>query len=101
MLGYRNEMMDSADLQTELWKAAAEGDQVKIRVLVGMGADVEAEDEEGRTALNIASQKGHSEAYRTLLAARELKTFMKADVLNPAQQRAKADEIMRRTGSGR
>jgi ankyrin repeat protein len=77
--------MKQTDMQKALWDAAKKGDKEKIRMLVVAGADVTAEDEEGRTALNIASQYGQADAYKTLLAAREMQELMKAGV-TPAGQ---------------
>lgn len=70
--------MTPNEMQNALWEAAKKGDKEKIRMLVVAGANVTALDEEGRTALNIASQYGQAEAYRTLLAAREMQELMQA-----------------------
>jgi hypothetical protein len=58
--------------EKSLWKAAALGDCYKIRLLVMEGVDIEARDEQGRTALNIATQYKRNEAVKTLLAAKEM-----------------------------
>lgn len=72
--------MTHDEMQQALWAAAKKGDKEKIRMLVVAGADVMEVDEEGRTALNIASQFGQSDAYKTLLAAREMQALMKAGI---------------------
>lgn len=59
--------------QTRLWIAAFKGDLAAIRMAVMNGADIDARDHEGRTAINIASQYGQVEALKTLLAAKEMK----------------------------
>lgn len=63
-------------LQEELWTAAKDGDCGAIRRLVMKGVDIEAKDRLGRTAFNIATQYGHSNAAMTILAAKELKFMM-------------------------
>ena len=53
----------------DLHVAARAGDVEAIRRLVGMGADVEAwDDEGGRSALQVAAASGHVEAMRALVA---------------------------------
>ncbi len=59
-------------LNTQLWNAAREGDCSKIRLLVMSGADLEARDDQARTAINIATQYGQVQAATTLLAARQM-----------------------------
>lgn len=59
--------------QKRLWIGAFKGDLRAIRMAVMAGADIEARDHEDRTAINIASQQGHIEALKTLLAAKEMK----------------------------
>lgn len=73
--------LTQTQIQEALWAAAKAGDKEKIRMLVVAGADVEAEDDLGRTAVNIASQYGQAEAYRTLLAAREMQQLMRAGLV--------------------
>jgi len=72
--------MTKDELQKALWTAAQKGDKEKIRMLVVAGADVSAEDDLGRTALNIASQYGQADAYKTLLAAREMQELHQAGI---------------------
>lgn len=66
-------------LQRELWRAAKEGDCGAIRLAVMHGADLDARDEEGRTAAHIASQYGKLDALKTLTAARQMMFFAKAE----------------------
>lgn len=60
------------DLNEQLHKAARAGDCARIRLLVMSGADVDARDEEGWTAFNIATSAGHPQAATTILAARQI-----------------------------
>lgn len=56
-----------------LWAAAYSGDCAMIRKLVMDGADLDARDGDGRTAINIATQYGRQDALKTLLAAKEMR----------------------------
>lgn len=64
-----------------LWRAAKAGDCGAIRILVMDGVDLDARDEEGRTALNIATQYGQHEVIKTLLAAKEMRSLAVRGVL--------------------
>lgn len=64
-------------LQNELWEAAKQGKTTEVRKLVVQGADVTLRDDQGRTAINIASQYGHADTYQTLMAAREVAELTK------------------------
>ncbi len=57
--------------------AAMAGDCYIIRTLVMEGVDLEARDEQGRTALNIATQYNQADAIKTILAAREMRRMAK------------------------
>lgn len=61
--------------EQKLWAAARVGDCATLRRLVVEGADIEARDPAGRTALHIATQYGHAEARKTLMAAREMRSL--------------------------
>ena len=50
--------------------AAAAGDLVRVKSLIAAGADVNAKNNNGETALMWASYKGHAEVVEALLAAR-------------------------------
>ncbi|MCB1537893.1 MAG: ankyrin repeat domain-containing protein [Rhodospirillales bacterium] len=91
--------MNQDEIQKALWDAAKKGDREKIRMLVVAGADVTAEDADGRTALHIASQNGQGDAYKTLLAAREMQELMKAGITPAAALAAKAGSL--KSGGGR
>ena len=60
----------------ELLRAAArEGDCYTIRRLVLAGADIEAKDEQGFSAINYAAQYKQTSAMKTLLAAKDMKAY--------------------------
>ena len=67
---------DKQEIQERLWRAVEAGDYRAIRTTIMNGADIDARDEQGRTAFQIATQRGDSEAAWILLAARELKFNM-------------------------
>ena len=62
-------------IQKQLWQAAEKGDCGQIRIAIVNGADIDARDDQGRTARNIASQYGHVEALKTLTAAKQMMFF--------------------------
>lgn len=61
-----------SEMQNRLWNAAKAGDCKTIRMLAMGGVDIDARNEEGFTAFNLATAAGHSEAAMALLAAREM-----------------------------
>lgn len=64
--------MTSEQMQQKLWDAAERGDCGTIRLLAMAGVDIEARNEDGFTAFNLATAKGHSDAAMTLIAAKEM-----------------------------
>ncbi|CAM9552547.1 unnamed protein product [Ectocarpus fasciculatus] len=52
----------------EIFAAASDGDVVRIRDLVSSGVKVDAQDEEGRTPLHFAADRGQSSVISSLLA---------------------------------
>lgn len=80
--------MTQDEMQKALWFAAQKGDKERIRMLIVAGADVNAMDDLGRTALNIASQYGQADAYKTLLAAREMQELMRAGITQDGMRKA-------------
>jgi ankyrin repeat protein len=86
-----DKIMNKNDMQKALWLAAKNGDKEKIRMLVVAGADVNALDAEGRTALHIASQHGQADAYKTLLAAREMQAMVQTGLI-PAAPTTKRED---------
>ena len=72
----RNDKYDGAGysaIEAALWAAAKAGDCGAIRLAVMRGADLDARDSQGRTAINIATQYNHKDAIKTLLAAKEMR----------------------------
>ena len=54
------------DLDAALVKAAGDGEPHTVAVLIGLGADVEAVDEDGKKALMLAAQEGHTDIVNAL-----------------------------------
>ena len=52
----------------DLIKAASDGNADAVQALLAKGADIDAKDDLGRTALIVASEHGHLDAVQTLLA---------------------------------
>jgi tetratricopeptide (TPR) repeat protein len=55
-----------AGINEELWSAAREGNTGRVKALLGKGADVNAKDSEGNTALTLAVKGGHGEIIKLL-----------------------------------
>jgi TonB family protein len=64
-----NFVVRQQDFGSRLMRAAEEGNTATVRVLLELGADVNAKDDDGRTSLMGAAQKGHTAAVRALLDA--------------------------------
>ncbi len=62
----------SHTLEQQLWDAAGRGDSATVRMLVLKGVDLNARNEDGFTAYNLATQKGHVNTALTILAARNV-----------------------------
>ena len=56
-----------------------------MRMLLSAGADVEARDGQGATALHSAARKGRAGAFKLLLAAGANPAALDGDGLTPAQ----------------
>lgn len=56
-------------LEDDLREAAKEGSTDKVKALLAQGADVNAKDKDGFTALIRAAGNGHTETVKALLAA--------------------------------
>ena len=59
--------------QDKLFAAARNGDNATIRQLVFSDVDFGARDDLGRTPFNLATQHGHADTAKTILAAKEMK----------------------------
>ena len=79
-----SEQQSTVSLEARLWKAAALGDCKTIRMLAMGGAGIDARNEDGFTAFNIATQNGHSDAAMAILAAREMR-YAKELGVDPAE----------------
>lgn len=78
-----NTPVANVDQQSAAWfRAAATGDTATMRDLIVRGIDIEMRDADERTALNIASQYGHTDAMTTILAARQMQ-FLKSIGIDP------------------
>jgi ankyrin repeat protein len=55
-------------MKPEWDSALKEGDAFKLAALIAAGADVNALDRFGQSALKLAAQRGHLEAVRVLIA---------------------------------
>lgn len=71
------EKQKTVSLEAVLWAAALKGDSPMIRKLVMEGVDLDARDDQGRTALNIAMQYNNTDAIKTLMAAKEMRRMAK------------------------
>jgi ankyrin repeat protein len=64
------------DINSDLLEAAEAGDTARVEQLLEQGADVNAKDKDGYTALMLAAFSGHTETVKTLLdAGAARKTF--------------------------
>lgn len=80
------------DTNTQNWfQAAKEGDIATIRALIVAGVDINARDDQERTAFNIASQFKHTDIMTTILAARQM-SFLKQIGLDPFSAPALAQQ---------
>ncbi len=72
-LDHSTQALSQQQMHEQLWVAAASGDCGAIRVLAMSGVDIDARNEDGFTAFNIATRHGHSDAAMTILAVREVR----------------------------
>ena len=56
---------------TPLMQATLKNHLAVVRVLLGWGAEINAQDSNGKTALDLATEQGHNEMVRLLVRARE------------------------------
>ncbi len=59
----------AGDINKDLFKAATKGDTAAVQALLDAGADLNAKDKEGLTALVLAQRKGQSEVVEILRKA--------------------------------
>lgn len=71
-----------AEISNVWFNAAETGDIATIRALIVQGIDIDMRDQQERTALNIASQKSHTDVMTTILAARQM-NYLKKIGLDP------------------
>ena len=67
LLSYGAETQSECEFEAQLLKMARVGNTDEVLMLLKMGADVNARDEDGKTALHNASQSGYTEIVRLLL----------------------------------
>ena len=61
---------DADIINTALLLAATSGSAVTVLALINAGADLEAKNQDGKTALVLAAENGHDASVKALLAAR-------------------------------
>lgn len=84
------------DLNSELIETAKNGQTVKVRSLLGAGADVNAKDTKGQTALMAAALAGHTGTVQALLdAGNGLTTLMSAAFMGHTE----IVELLRKSGT--
>lgn len=67
------------DLQQQLFAAAAAGDCTAIRALARNGVDLNACNEKGFTALDLAARHNHLRTVMTIMSACELQKMQSRD----------------------
>lgn len=79
--------------QERLWEAARLGDTATIRMLaMSDQVDVNAKNEDGFDAFNIATQAGKAEAATTILAAREVQYMRELGMIDDQGKEVKGGE---------
>lgn len=86
------------DQQERLWQAAEKGDCGEIRRAVISGADLNARNDQGLTAMNIATKNNHPEAIRTILAARHIADMAKMQIAAASEASVAAAEARKASG---
>ena len=77
--------------EQQLWDAAARGDSAAVRTLALKGVDLNARNEDGFTAYNLATQKGHLNTALTILAARDIAYETKLGFVPSVRREARTD----------
>lgn len=70
-------------LERQLRAAATAGDSATVRQMALSGVDVDARDEDGFTAYNLATMRGHADTAKTILALRDFKYERQALGMTP------------------
>lgn len=83
--------------QEQLWRAAKTGDKATLRALAFADVDFDARDDQDRTAFNIATQYGHSEAAQVILAARQVRAMQGMGLISPQYVAAQHNKDRRNT----
>lgn len=84
----------SYDAASPLHHAAEEGDDLAIKALISMGADVDEADSEGQTPLMAAASWGHASSCQLLVEEGEAKVNVKDEGGDTAlHEAARADEL--------
>jgi ankyrin repeat protein len=90
-------LLRAADPNEELLAAARKGDVDAVKALLAKGADVNAKNSYGATALSYAADKGHLEVVKVLLENKAdvntKDTFYKASPLDWAIMRSRFDIV--------
>ena len=66
------EGVNTRAMHERLWRAAERGDAQTIRYLFIEGVNLDAPNDDGFTAFNLATQNGHHDVAMVILAAREM-----------------------------
>lgn len=77
----------------DIWQAADRGNVEDVRTFLARGADGAAKDSRGKTALQLALEKGHDDSARLLLQHGALLPLPQKDQQTPLIYAAKTDDL--------